>query len=519
MSRGHLDHDVSGTVFDDESWGWNYAAASFGASEWLSRWHGRDRTNSTHPDHRGSGDSGSGSTPPIDPTWTGAVGTDWSTTGNWSGLPNGETQPGPNDAVTIGTTSTSPTLSTDDTIHSLDMNGADTLTINSGATLTVSGGVTLEGGTITGQGSLKSSSISGHGTLSLSGTIADYTGTITAEGGTLNVNEAFNQTTSGSSNYVKFAITSGSDLKLDKSLTGGQGDTITFESGGAHEILDLTGEGNFTSMNFNATISGFNTTDLILVKGSGDSGDKLAISTSKNTTTVKVEDSGDHVLETLTFKNAHNYDLGTTLQLVENGSVDEISCFAEGTRIATPRGIIEVEALKAGDLVLSADGRAVAVAWLGKQTVSLRFADPLRVVPIRIKAGALGENMPSADLLISPDHAVFLEGALIQAGALVNGVTIVRETNMPESFVYYHVETEDHSLILAENTPAETFIDNVDRLNFDNWAERQEAYPDGRTVEPMPYPRAMSYRQVPSRVRRTLDERARAIGEAKKEVA
>ena len=48
----------------------------------------------------------------------------------------------------------------------------------------------------------------------------------------------------------------------------------------------------------------------------------------------------------------------------------------------------------------------------------------------------------------------------------------VRETNVPKVFTYYHVEIDDHSLIMAENTPAETFVDN-DRLNFDNWAEHE----------------------------------------------
>jgi serralysin len=30
---------------------------------------------------------------------------------------------------------------------------------------------------------------------------------------------------------------------------------------------------------------------------------------------------------------------------------------------------------------------------------------------------------------------------------------------------------------------AETFIDNVDRLGFDNWAEHESLYPDGKTIE------------------------------------
>jgi len=187
-------------------------------------------------------------------------------------------------------------------------------------------------------------------------------------------------------------------------------------------------------------------------------------------------------------------------------------CFTAGTLIRTPTGEVAVESLKRGDRILTQDGRIATVDWLGIQTISIRFADKLRVLPIRIRAGAIAENVPSRDLRISPDHAILVEGALIQAGALVNGTSIVRETNVPKSFTYYHVEVEDHSLILAENTPAETFVDNVDRLGFDNWAEHEALYPNGKHVEELPYPRAKSHRQVPVSIRVMLGARAQATG-------
>jgi hypothetical protein len=187
-------------------------------------------------------------------------------------------------------------------------------------------------------------------------------------------------------------------------------------------------------------------------------------------------------------------------------------CFLAGTLIRTPAGEVEVESLKHGDLVLTQDGRTVPVDWLGIQTVSLRFADKMRVLPIRIRAGALAENVPCRDLLVSPDHAILVDGALIHAGALVNGTSIVRETNVPSTLKYYHVEVEDHSLIMAENTPAETFVDNVDRLNFDNWAEHEALYPNGKQVNELPYPRAKSHRQVPVHTRVMLAARAQTIG-------
>ena len=190
-----------------------------------------------------------------------------------------------------------------------------------------------------------------------------------------------------------------------------------------------------------------------------------------------------------------------------------------GTMVRTPEGEVAIETLKRGDLVLTSEGVAKPVSWLGKQTVSGRFADPTRSFPIRVKAGALGENVPARDLLVSPDHALLIDGVLVHAGALVNDVSIVREAQVPESFVYYHVELDDHSLILAENVPAETFIDNVDRMHFDNWAEHQALYPEGKMIEELPYPRVKARRQLPVSIRERLAERAGLIGLERRAVA
>ena len=105
-----------------------------------------------------------------------------------------------------------------------------------------------------------------------------------------------------------------------------------------------------------------------------------------------------------------------------------------GTLVATPDGERAIETLAIGDLVLTNEGRAMPVRWVGRQTVSTRFADPLRVLPIRVAAGALAENLPVRDLLVSPDHALLVDGILVQAGALVNGTTIRRETQVPVVF-------------------------------------------------------------------------------------
>ena len=52
-------------------------------------------------------------------------------------------------------------------------------------------------------------------------------------------------------------------------------------------------------------------------------------------------------------------------------------CFARGTRIATLDGERPVEDLREGDLVLTADGRAVPVMWMGVNAIS-----PMSSLPI-----------------------------------------------------------------------------------------------------------------------------------------
>jgi hypothetical protein len=181
-------------------------------------------------------------------------------------------------------------------------------------------------------------------------------------------------------------------------------------------------------------------------------------------------------------------------------------CFAAGTEIATPEGITLVEDLKIGDMVRTFDGRDVAVKWVGRQTVSLRFAPAERLLPVKIRAGALGADLPTKDLIVTADHALLIGDTLCNAGALVNGTTIARASReeMGERFTVYHVETENHEVILANGVAAETYIDNVARTAFDNFAEFAELYGAVAEMKELAYPRAMSERQVPAAIRAAL---------------
>jgi hypothetical protein len=157
---------------------------------------------------------------------------------------------------------------------------------------------------------------------------------------------------------------------------------------------------------------------------------------------------------------------------------------------------------------LTADGQIRAVRWLWRQTVVTAFADELRAYPIRIMAGALDEKVPQRDLFLSPDHAILVDGCLVQAAALINDTTIVRVENPEPRFVYYHIELEDHALILAEGVASETFVDNVTRRRFDNYTDYEAMYgADELAITEMEVPRAKSARQLPRRIRERLAAR------------
>ncbi|WP_420397610.1 Hint domain-containing protein [Nioella sp.] len=185
-------------------------------------------------------------------------------------------------------------------------------------------------------------------------------------------------------------------------------------------------------------------------------------------------------------------------------------CFLEGTAIATQTGGTAVEELSIGDLILTATGKEVPIKWIGRQTVSKRFGPAERLMPVRFAAGSLGDGLPTADLTVTADHGMFIDGVICHAGALVNGTTITQVPleEMGETYTVYHIETEEHEIILAYGAPAETFIDNVSRRAFDNFAEFDALYGDVPEMEELPYPRAMSARQVPAAIRARLAERA-----------
>ena len=190
-------------------------------------------------------------------------------------------------------------------------------------------------------------------------------------------------------------------------------------------------------------------------------------------------------------------------------------CFLTGTRILTESGYKLVEELKIGDKVETAEGDFVDVKWIGYQTIDPNaLTIPLRGNPVLVKAGALGNNLPAKDLYISPDHSLFVDGLLINAGALVNEISIL-QTEPTQTFVYHSVELKNHSLLTVEGTLAESYMPHhEDRADYDNAQEYEELYPQGSNLMlwPMDYPRVSSKTQVPNFVSQKLLNIAQQLG-------
>jgi hypothetical protein len=211
---------------------------------------------------------------------------------------------------------------------------------------------------------------------------------------------------------------------------------------------------------------------------------------------------------------ANDDDFPDIIQATSINQSQEAFCFVEGTFISTPEGDRLVETLNVGDLVCTASGDPVPVKWVGRMTVPFPALMPEKLAPIVIGAGALGEDLPTHDLHVSADHGLIVDGYVINASALVNHSTICFKS-AAKPFTYHHIETENHDMILANGTPAETFIDATGRKDFDNYDEYLELYGEERAIREMPMPRILATRMLPvavkARVQKATDQREQEL--------
>jgi hypothetical protein len=276
--------------------------------------------------------------------------------------------------------------------------------------------------------------------------------------------------------------------------------TINMEGNGAGSVLEFNGTSFPNNTMLPNPVTDFGTTDSIILGGfSLTPGQEIVYDYENGTLSVTAfnpnnsTDGSSYMFKVAGPAGNLTNSNGVATSGVQSGQftfttlagggllITDNPCFAAGTRILTPDGEVAVENLAPGSEVLTVRNgheRVAEIIWVGQRTVDIsRHAMPEKVRPVRILAGAFGPGLPQRDLRVSPDHALYIDGHLIEAKTLVNGVTVIVETET-RFVTYHHIELAAHDVVLAEGLAAESYLESGNRAMFENDAQPMVLHPD-----------------------------------------
>ena len=151
-------------------------------------------------------------------------------------------------------------------------------------------------------------------------------------------------------------------------------------------------------------------------------------------------------------------------------------CFLKGTKIRTAEGERRIEDLAIGDLLPTIFGGLRPIQWIGRYP--FRKSDPFKpwvkdALPVRIARSALGPDVPHSDLYVTAAHSLLVDGVLVPAEMLINGMTVTRYEPESDELEFFHVKLESHDVVYAEGAPAETLLDvEESAVNFADYLRR-----------------------------------------------
>lgn len=160
-------------------------------------------------------------------------------------------------------------------------------------------------------------------------------------------------------------------------------------------------------------------------------------------------------------------------------------CFTPGTRIATHRGETPIEHLAVGDRVITRDNGIQPVRWVGKTQMYVQdFQAEPHLLPIFIRQGALGKDLPERDMMVSPNHRIlvtsdrtairFAEREVLLAAKhlTATGVHTVRSSGT----TYIHFMCDRHEVVLTDGIWTESFHPDDQSLKGLGNAQRLEIF-------------------------------------------
>ncbi|MCP5088224.1 MAG: hypothetical protein GY952_15640 [Rhodobacteraceae bacterium] len=171
---------------------------------------------------------------------------------------------------------------------------------------------------------------------------------------------------------------------------------------------------------------------------------------------------------------------GTALLLdgtvVNFSEIENIICFARGTRILTGQGERTIEKLHPGDQIVTYDNGLQQIRWIGSRRVPATG----NLAPIVIRKGVLGNKN---DLVVSPQHRMVLCGPqaellfgepeiLIPAKHLLNwdGVYCAEGGEVE----YFHMLFDSHEVVWAEGALSESFHPGEEAMDAISEDAREE---------------------------------------------
>lgn len=278
----------------------------------------------------------------------------------------------------------------------------------------------------------------------------------------------------------------------DDELYGEDGDDVLDGGAGADDMYGGDDRDIFLNVTAGDEIyggSGGDDFDTIDLTGAGPTNIIRDPDNSENGT-IEFLDSDGNVTGTATFKDIEHI----------------LPCFTPGTMIATIEGLKAVEDIKVGDQVFTRDHGAQEVRWAGQKLLTKDLLAKDRYLsPILIRKGALGENLPDRDMMLSPNHRVLVnspELAVIfgESEVLASAKHLVGrkgvERLMDTEVTYVHFMFDRHEIVWSDGLWSESFQPGSMAMAGLDEAQRNEIYTLFPELKDMPESQFPAARRV-----------------------